>query len=134
MTPDEQAVHGARLGPVAPIRMAISAAGMFGMVRRIPAGEVAPRSAPVEGDGLFGQSRGASAAGADDHGDPAAVPVGRVQSGVRDRFPRGEDGELDVPPHPEGRTAADRLVQIDAGDRAGEVDRAAFELGDGAGR
>ncbi|RPK80270.1 hypothetical protein EES46_30920 [Streptomyces sp. ADI98-10] len=41
VTPDEQAVHGARLGPVALIRMAISAAGMFGMVSRMPAGEVA---------------------------------------------------------------------------------------------
>ncbi|CAM5632103.1 hypothetical protein SFIMM107S_05641 [Streptomyces griseus] len=41
VTPDEQAVQGARLGPVAFIRMAISAAGMFGMVSRMPEGEVA---------------------------------------------------------------------------------------------
>lgn len=42
MTPDEQAVHGAMLGPVARSWIAISAAGMFGMVSRMPEGEVAP--------------------------------------------------------------------------------------------
>lgn len=42
VAPDEQAVHGARLGPVARSWIAISAAGMFGMVSRMPDGEVAP--------------------------------------------------------------------------------------------
>ncbi len=41
VTPEEQAVQGARLGPVAFIWMAISAAGMLGMVSRMPEGEVA---------------------------------------------------------------------------------------------
>lgn len=133
VTPDEQAVHGARLGPVARIRMAISAAGMFGMVSRMPDGEVASGPRRSSATACSVRPHGASAAGADDDGHPAAVPFGRVESCVRDRLPRREDGELDVLPHPVRRPAADRLVQIDAGDRAREVDLARFEFGDGAG-
>lgn len=46
VAPDEQAVQGARLGPVVRSRMATSAAAILGIVSRVPSGEVesGPRS------------------------------------------------------------------------------------------